>query len=116
MPAVARKDETETVNTVHVSVGDKNPLDTSICDLFPTTTNTDKGSSTVFAEGVGVVRVDDAVKAHTFPPSCATHTPGLAVGSSNVFVEGKGIGRKDDTYGCGAKIITGADTVFANGD
>ena len=116
MPKVARKSGTESVNTVHVAVGDTNPLDSIQCDAAPTTTATDVGSSTVFAENVGVVRLGDAVAVHTFAGSgCPTHSPGLAVGSPNVFVEGKAIGRKDDTYGCGAQILSGAPTVFANG-
>ena len=115
MPAVARKDGTETVDTVHMAIGDLNPLDGIACDAAPTTTATDVGSTTVYAENVGVVRVGDAVASHTFP-GCGSHSPGLSVGSPNVFVEGKAMGRKDDTYGCGAKILTGASTVFANGN
>ena len=88
MPAVARKDGTETVNTVHMAIGDLNPLDGIACDAAPTTTATDVGSTTVYAENVGVVRVGDAVASHTFP-GCGSHSPGLSVGSPNVFVEGK---------------------------
>ena len=72
-------------------------------------------SSTVFANGTGIVRVGDAVTSHTFP-GCATHAPPLSAGSSNVFVEGKAMGRKDDTYGCGAQITSGSSNVFANGN
>ena len=117
MPAVARKDGVDTVNTVHVAIGDLNPLDTITCDQFETTTATAAGSSTVFINGTGVVRVGDAVAVHTFAGvGCPTHSPGLSVGSPNVFVEGQAMGRKDDTYGCGAQITSGSSNVFANGN
>ena len=116
MPAVARKDGVDTANTIHVAIGDLNPSDTITCDAAPTTTATAAGSSTVFAEGTGVVRVGDAVAVHTFAGvGCPTHAPGLSAGSPNVFVEGKAMGRNGDTYDCGAQITSGASTVFANG-
>ena len=117
MPAVARKDKVDLVDTVHVATGDKNPADNITCDLAPKNTSTDIGSSTVFVNGTGVVRLGDNVAVHTFAGvGCPTHSPGLVVGSPNIFVEGKALGRKNDTYGCGAKIISGSSNVFANGD
>ena len=117
MPAVARKGGVDKADTIHVAIGDVNESDTITCDKDPTTTATAAGSSTVFAEGTGVVRVGDAVAVHTYAGvGCPTHSPGLSVGSPNVFVEGKAMGRKDDTYGCGAQITSGASTVFANGN
>ena len=114
MPEAARGNATETVDTVHVAVGDANPNDGIACDAAPTTTSTNVCSSKVFAEGIGVVRQGDAVTAHTFP-GCSTHTPGLTSFSSKVTIEGKGAGRKGDSYGCGATIITGSSKVIIGG-
>lgn len=105
MPEVARKDGTDRVNTVHNSVGKE-------CAVAPKVIGTDKGSSTVFAEGTGVVRVGDAVEIHDLP-GCTPHAPPLANGSSTVFADGKALGRKGDKYGGGEEIITGAPTVIA---
>lgn len=107
MPGVARKDGQDSVDTVHNSVG-------SECKDRPTTIATDKGSSTVFANNVGVVRKGDAVQRHTFP-GCSLHAPPLSEGSSTVFVENQGIGRIGDTYGCGAEITSGSSDVIAGG-
>ena len=107
MPAVARKDGVDQVNTVHNAIG-------SECKDAPTITATNAGSGDVFAENIGVVRLGDAVQAHTFP-GCSTHQPGLVVGSGTVFVNNQACGRLGDTYGCGAEIISGAGTVFADG-
>jgi len=114
MPEAARGDAVETVDTVHVAVGDKNPNDGIACDAAPTTTSTNVCSGKVFAEGTGVVRKDDAVTAHTFP-GCATHTPGLSSYSSKVKIENKGAGRKGDTYQCGAEITSGSGKVNIGG-
>ena len=115
MPAVARKSGVDTANTIHMAIGDLDATDGIACDAAPTITATDVGSSTVFANGTGVVRVGDAVASHTFP-GCASHAPPLSAGSPNVFVEGSSMGRKDDTYGCGAQITSGSSNVFANGN
>jgi len=114
MPLVARKDGAEAVDTVHVSVGDANPLDGIACDAAPQVIATEQGSDDVRVEGIGVVRKGDNEQAHTIP-GCATHQTGLATHSPNVFANGKEIGRKDDTFNCGAKIISVSQTtVFAN--
>ena len=105
MPEVARKDGADTVDTVHNSIG-------SDCNVKPTTIATDAGSSDVFAEGVGVVRVGDKVQIHN-KPKCIPHAPTLAGGSGTVFANGKAIGRKGDTYAEGEKITSGAGTVIA---
>lgn len=112
MPQAAQGDATNTVDTVHVAVGDKNPNDSSFCDDEPIVTSTDVCSDMVFAEGVGIVREGDAVTAHAIGGTCSTHTPGLATFSSKVKIQGKGAGRKDDTYGCGAKITSGSTKVL----
>ena len=115
MPAVARKSGTDSVNTVHVSIGDLDTEDDCICDAAPAIIGTDAGSGNVFANGIGVVRLGDAVQVHTTPCNCAPHAPGLAVGSLSVFANGKNIGRSGDTYGCGALILSGSGNVFAGG-
>lgn len=105
MPEVARKNGKDQVNTVHNSIGKK-------CKVAPKVIDTDVGSSDVFAEGEGVVRVGDIVAIHDLP-GCIPHAPPLAVGSNTVFANNKPIGRKGDTYAGGEKIITGAPTVIA---
>jgi uncharacterized Zn-binding protein involved in type VI secretion len=115
MPPVARKSGTEPVDTVHVSVGDANPLDDCACDAAPQIIGTDVGSGDVFANSIGVVRAGDAVQPHTFPCDCALHAPGLASFSGTVFANGKNIGRQGDVYGCGALILSGSGNVFAGG-
>ena len=115
MPAVARKDAVDVVNTIHVSVGDANPDDGIACDAAPQTIATEAGSSDVFAVGVGVVRDGDVEQSHTIP-GCSSHQTGLATFSPNVYANGKKIGRLNDTYTCGAKIVSVTqNTVFANG-
>jgi len=114
MPEAARGNGVDSVNTVHVSVGDLDPDDGIACDAAPTTTATDVCSGTVFINGTGAVREGDAVAPHTIP-SCSTHAPPLATFSSTVKINGKGAGRKGDTYGCGAIILTGSATVFIGG-
>ena len=115
MPPVARKSGTEPVDTVHVSVGDANPLDDCACDAAPQIIGTDVGSGDVFANSIGVVRAGDAVEPHTFPCACALHPPPLASHSGTVFANGKNIGRQGDTYACGALVSAGSPNVFAGG-
>ncbi len=113
MPAAARGDATETVDTVHPASGDANVLDSIQCDVAPIKTSTDKCSGDVFTNTIGAVRQDDKVTAHPFPSSgCQTHTPGLNKFSGTVRINNKGAGRKGDTYGCGALIESGSDNVF----
>lgn len=109
MPPVARKSGTDTVNTVHGAVGGNR------CNSSPTTVATDAGSSNVFCNNIGTVRLTDAVQSHNNGSSCSAHAPGLASASPNVFVNNKAIGRLGDTYGCGATITSGSSNVFANG-
>ena len=115
MPEAARGDATETVDTVHVAVGDLNTNDSSFCDAEPIVTSTDKCSGKVKAEGKGVVREGDAVTAHAIGGVCDTHTPVLTAFSSKVKIEGKGAGRKGDTYLCGAEITSGSGKVNIGG-
>jgi len=114
MPEAARGDGTDSVNTVHVSVGDADPDDGIACDAAPQTIATDVCSGNVFANGIGIVRESDAVESHTIP-GCSSHAPGLSSFSSTVKINGKGAGRKGDTYGCGALITSGSGDVIIGG-
>lgn len=114
MPLVARKDGVDTVNTVHVSVGDKDPDDGIACDAAPQNIGTEQGSDDVFVHEVGVVRKDDKEQSHTIP-GCASHQTGLSTYSPNVYANNKNIGRLNDTYACSAKIVSiSQGDVFAN--
>lgn len=115
MPGIARKSGTDTVNTVHVSVGDAAGGDGSICDAAPQTIVTSQGSNNVFVNNIGAVRKTDLEQAHTIPPVCATHATGLATHSPNVFVNNLEVGRLGDSYNCGATITSSSTNVFANG-
>jgi hypothetical protein len=103
MPEVARKSSTDTVAS---------PDGSGICCASPTTHSTDIGSTTVFCDGIGVVREDDAMISHTYPgPCCATHAPILTTYSATVYANGKRLGRKGDAYS-GHVISSGSSTVF----
>lgn len=115
MPGIARKSGTDSVNTVHVSVGDATGGDGSICDAAPQTVGTNQGSGNVFVNHIGAVRKDDLEQAHTIPPACALHATGLASHSQNVFVNNLEVGRLGDSYNCGATITSASTNVFANG-
>ena len=99
MPAVSRKDGTDSIATNHG------------CDF---TTVTDQGSSDVFVNSIGAVRAGDLCATHTVPSgdSCVPHTVALSSYSSTVFVNGKGVGRKGDAYN-GHTLTSGSSTVFA---
>lgn len=101
MPAVARKDGIDSVNTGHG------------CD---TTTVTSAGSSNVFVNGTGVCRVGDSIQIHTIPSgaSCVPHTAVINAGSSSVFVNGISIARNGDSADMG-NISSGSSNVFAGG-
>jgi uncharacterized Zn-binding protein involved in type VI secretion len=128
MPGVALKDEESSVSCTDGVVG-------TVCatsgapDFTPikwnwdtdTTQKSDAGSSDVFAEGTGVVRKDDAMKAHANGDLCVAtatnHAPTVSTHSSTVFVNGKEIARIGDKYNSESsqdhRITTGATTVFA---
>lgn len=100
---IARKSSTDTVAS---------PDGSGICCVDPTTQSTDVGSSDVRANGIGVVRQDDAMIAHTFPgPCCAIHAPALSTFSSTVRINGKWAGRQGDFYGGDHKISSGSSNV-----
>lgn len=99
MPAVARKNGTDSIATNHG------------CDA---TTVTDQGSSDVFVNGIGAVRAKDLCQVHLVlsGDSCVPHTVPLSSNSSTVFVNGKGVGRKGDFYN-GHELTSGSGDVFA---
>ena len=132
MPGVALKDEKSSVACTDGVIG------TACLHLgalpvkwnwdTDTTQKSDAGSSTVFAEGTGVVRKDDVMKAHANGDPCEfnmgnttsfNHTPAVSTFSSTVFANGKNIARIGDKYNSESsqdhEIITGATTVFAGG-
>lgn len=101
MPAVARKDQVDSVQTNH---------------LCAVTTTTNKGSSDVFVNTFGAVRQGDVNTTHDtrVGKSCVPHSVALSSSSTTVFVNGKGIGRQGDSYGS-ETITTGSSDVFAGG-
>ena len=124
MPGVALKDEE---SSVACSDGAQGTLCNELCSRYywdtDTTQKSDAGSDTVFAEGTGVVRKDDAMKSHANGDPCvasaSNHTPKVSTYSSTVFANGKNIARIGDKYNSESEqdheITTGATTVFAGG-
>ena len=129
MPAVALKDEESSVACTDGVVG-------TVCAVEPgtgtpikwywdtdTLQESDAGSDTVFAEGTGVVRKDDAMKSHPNGAPCVAsatnHAPKVSSYSSTVFANGKNIARIGDKYNSESsqdhEINSGATTVFAGG-
>ncbi len=103
MPAVARKNGEDSVNTP-----DGGP------NCGPATFATDKGSDNVFANSIGVVRAGDKMKSHGDSDNeCEPHAPALSTFSSTVFINGCGCGRKGDEYSLNHIISTGSPNVFA---
>ena len=124
MPGVALKDEE---SSVACSDGAQGTLCNELFSRYywdtDTTQKSDAGSDTVFAEGTGVVRKDDAMKSHANGDPCvasaSNHTPEVSTYSSTVFANGKNIARIGDKYNSESEqdheISTGATTVFAGG-
>lgn len=113
MPLAARGDSVETVDTIHVAIGDANTNDNSFCDVESIITSTDACSDRVFAMGTGIVRFGDAVTNHAQGGVCDNHpvAPTLNSGSDKVKIQNKKAGRIGDTYSCTAKITSGASKV-----
>jgi uncharacterized Zn-binding protein involved in type VI secretion len=106
MPAVARKNSVDSVQSPH---------GTGFCCVVPTVHSTDEGSSTVFINGIGVVREGDKMIEHTYPgPCCDLHAPTLTVYSAFVYAEGKRIARIGDKYVAAGEhvIISGSPNVY----
>lgn len=114
MPEVARKNGVDTVAAPDGAPG--TPCDSGFkCDS-PTTQYTDKGSSTVFVGGIGVVREGDTMTPHTtIPCGCPVHVPPMVSCSAFVVVEGKRLARLGDLYiadGVSHPISSGMPTVI----
>lgn len=109
MPEVSRKDRIDTVAS---------PDGSGICCPSPSTQYTEEGSTTVFVNAIGAVRIDDRMIVHPYPgPCCAPHAPPLVKASETVFVEGRGLARRGDIYddGSGPHVLSsGSPDVFAN--
>lgn len=106
MPAVARKDSTDTVDS---------PDGAGVCCVDSSIQSTDKGSGNVFVNSIGVVRKDDAMITHDYPgPCCNPHAPLLSTYSGTVFANSKNIGRLGDEYDAHV-ISSGSSNVFAGG-
>jgi uncharacterized Zn-binding protein involved in type VI secretion len=107
MPAVSRKDGTDKIVTGHPCT----PVTVTL-----------QGSSNVFANNIGVVRLTDKLKPHTFGPTyhkgrpnCnVVHTLPLTKASQTVFANNRGVGRIGDRY-VRETLITGSPNVFAGG-
>lgn len=101
MPAIARGDGVDVVNTGH-----------PVC-IAPGIIATLSCSGDVFVESVGAHRFDDTNTPHTHCPPVFSTTINSA--SPNVYVNGRKVARQGDTYTCGAFIqeVT-QSTVFAN--
>jgi uncharacterized Zn-binding protein involved in type VI secretion len=102
MPKVARKNGVDSVSTNHGCDG---------------STSTSQGSSNVFANSIGVVRVGDLNQTHRVSGrNCSnSHAVPLSSGSPNVFANNKAVGRIGDVYGGSENITSGSPNVFANG-
>jgi len=104
---VSRKNGTDKISTGHPCT----PI-----------TVTKEGSNNVFANNIGVVRLGDKERPHTFGPSyrkgrpqCnVLHALPLTKASRSVFANNRGVGRVGDAYGS-EKLITGSANVFAGG-
>jgi uncharacterized Zn-binding protein involved in type VI secretion len=107
MKAVARGNGTDTVLSA---------TGTGFQCRFPLVVRTAACSSTVRANGIGVVRQGDAVAVHS-RTGCSPESPGLSTFSSTVRANGKGLGRVGDNYlGDGSNTITsGSASVRAGG-
>lgn len=102
MPAVARSSgEDDVLSRTGTGINCASPLQTT----------TGTGSSTVFINGIQVVKIDDPVAPHAFL-GCGPDTSVLTTSSTTVFANGKGIGRIGDQYTNDNTIISGSSNVF----
>ena len=79
---------------------------------FPPRVN-DEGSSSVFANAIGVHRRGDHWVTHCCGSSC--HDSSLARGSTTVYANGIQLGRIADPVACGSAVIEGSPNVYAGG-
>lgn len=112
MPAVARKNQVDSVNCVDGTPGSDCSPTVKRCDS-PSIQATLAGSSNVLVNGIGVVREGDVMVPHPAPEcNCPLHAPVLTAFSSKVFVNGKRLGRLGDLYTAGHVISSGSSNVF----
>ena len=80
--------------------------------LCNSVTTTDRCSSDVLAEGIGIVRNSDRSKTHLIPrgDSCGTHTPTI-IANSSVIVNGRPAAKVGDRHGDCGSITTGITSV-----
>jgi uncharacterized Zn-binding protein involved in type VI secretion len=81
---------------------------------FPMTTATDKCSSNVLANGIGIVRAGDQVAPHP-AAGCGPDNSTLTSFSSTVFINGSGAGRVGDQYTSDNIITSGSGNVLIGG-
>lgn len=105
MPGIARKDGTDTVSSKTGGPG-------SGCNT-PVIAGTGVGSSTVFVNGKGVIRIGDVVGPHKFT-GCGPDTSVLTSASPNIFVDGARVARDGDQYTSDNTITSGSPNVIAN--
>ena len=104
--AVARMSSTDTVAA---------PDGAGVCCVDPSVQSTDQGSGDVRVNGIGVVRISDAMITHLYPGTCCNpHAPILTTSSTTVRVNGRGLGRLNDLY-VDHKISSGSPNVFCGG-
>lgn len=68
------------------------------------------GSSKVFADGVGVVRIGDAITPHS--PGGSHSSAVMSQGSNKVFADGIAVCRSGDLASCGDTGSPGSNKVF----
>lgn len=102
MPAVARAFGNDTVLSQTGS---------GVFCASPLITATGVGNSTVFINGIMVVKIDDPVAVHPFL-GCGPDTSVLTTSSTTVFANGKGVGRIGDQYTSDNTITSGSPNVF----
>jgi hypothetical protein len=111
MTGVARKDKKDSVACPDGGgVSDSHKPECWI----PSVKHSEAGSSTVFVNNIGVVRLKDAMESHQNGSNCAPHAPTLSTASDTVFANNQGVGRKDDVYGGTHQLTSASTNVFAN--
>lgn len=75
--------------------------------------NTPNGSTDVFVNGQGAVRVTDAWPDHTDPKPPDTHGGDQSSGSTTVFVNGLALARIGDSISCGDAVAAGSPNVIS---
>jgi uncharacterized Zn-binding protein involved in type VI secretion len=105
MPKVARGDQVDTVASLTGS---------GLLCAFPLTTSTNVCSSTVFANGTGIVREGDLINPHP-KTGCVTDTSVVTTFSASVWIDGKRAARLGDQYTGDNTITSGSPNVYFGG-